>query len=202
MTRLPSRAAPSSRFVGAAVRSHAPSRCEEAVPQTGTFRRARSPSLRSGSARSGHLPRPGTAWCGRSVGAAPGSACIQPSRKSAFARRDPTEMWHIDTTVIRLLDGSRVYLHAEIDNFSRRVLAWRVAETRAGDQCGGARRSRSERNAVRNDARRVGGRRRRERECPRRRADHHGRVAPRVGVHRTEVLELDDRGVVALPKIG
>ena len=38
-------------------------------------------------------------------------------------------MWHIDTNVIRLLDGSRVYLHAVIDNFSRRILAWRVAET-------------------------------------------------------------------------
>ena len=38
-------------------------------------------------------------------------------------------MWHIDTTVIRLLDGTRVYLHAVIDNFSRRILAWRVAET-------------------------------------------------------------------------
>ena len=39
------------------------------------------------------------------------------------------EMWHMDTTVIRLLDGSRAYLHAVIDNFSRRILAWRVAET-------------------------------------------------------------------------
>jgi putative transposase len=41
----------------------------------------------------------------------------------------PNEMWHIDTTVIRLLDGSRAYLHAVIDNFSRRILAWRVAGT-------------------------------------------------------------------------
>jgi len=41
-------------------------------------------------------------------------------------------MWHIDATVIRLLDGNRVYLHALIDNFSRRILAWRVAETFAG----------------------------------------------------------------------
>src|SRR6202521_5507440 len=39
------------------------------------------------------------------------------------------EVWHIDTTVIRLLDGSRAYLHAVIDNFSRRILAWRGAET-------------------------------------------------------------------------
>jgi putative transposase len=38
------------------------------------------------------------------------------------------EMWHIDTTVIRLLDGTRAYLHAVIDNYSRRILAWRVAE--------------------------------------------------------------------------
>ena len=39
------------------------------------------------------------------------------------------EMWHIDTTVIRLLDGTKAYVHAVIDNFSRRILAWRVAET-------------------------------------------------------------------------
>jgi putative transposase len=38
-------------------------------------------------------------------------------------------MWHIDTTVIRVHDGPRVYLHAVIDNFSRRILAWRVADT-------------------------------------------------------------------------
>jgi transposase InsO family protein len=36
-------------------------------------------------------------------------------------------MWHIDTTVIRLLDGNRAYVHAVIDNFSRRMLAWHVA---------------------------------------------------------------------------
>jgi putative transposase len=39
------------------------------------------------------------------------------------------ETWHIDTTVIRLLDGSRACLHAVIDNFSRRILACRVADT-------------------------------------------------------------------------
>jgi putative transposase len=38
-------------------------------------------------------------------------------------------MWHIDTTVIRLVNGTRAYLHAVIDNFSRRILAWRVADT-------------------------------------------------------------------------
>ena len=37
-------------------------------------------------------------------------------------------MWHIDTSVIRLLDGTHAYLHAVIDNFPRRILAWRVAD--------------------------------------------------------------------------
>ena len=41
----------------------------------------------------------------------------------------PDDMWHIDTTVIRLLDGTRAYVHAVIDNFSRRILAWRVGDT-------------------------------------------------------------------------
>ncbi|MDB4506297.1 hypothetical protein N9087_01265 [bacterium] len=33
------------------------------------------------------------------------------------------EIWHIDTTVVRLLDGSKAYLHAVIDNYSRRILS-------------------------------------------------------------------------------
>ncbi|MFK7991378.1 MAG: transposase [Sandaracinaceae bacterium] len=34
------------------------------------------------------------------------------------------EWWHVDVTIIRLLDGTRTYLHAVVDNYSRRVLAW------------------------------------------------------------------------------
>ena len=33
----------------------------------------------------------------------------------------------LDVSVIRLLDGSRAYLHAVIDNYSRAILAWRLA---------------------------------------------------------------------------
>ena len=44
----------------------------------------------------------------------------------------PNELWHIDATVIRLLDGSRVYLSAVIDNYSRRILAWRVGDRLSG----------------------------------------------------------------------
>jgi len=42
--------------------------------------------------------------------------------------RRPNEYWYIDVTVIRLITGVKVYLHAVIDNFSRRIIAWRLAE--------------------------------------------------------------------------
>jgi transposase InsO family protein len=40
----------------------------------------------------------------------------------------PNEYIHIDVTVIRLITGVKLYLHGVIDNFSRRILAWRLAE--------------------------------------------------------------------------
>ena len=42
---------------------------------------------------------------------------------------EPNEAWHVDTTIIKLLDGSKAYLHAVIDNYSRRILSWTVAAT-------------------------------------------------------------------------
>jgi transposase InsO family protein len=55
---------------------------------------------------------------------------VHPAKpKTGLRTTRPNEMWHIDTTIIRLLDGTRAYLHAVIDNFSRRILAWRVADT-------------------------------------------------------------------------
>ena len=53
---------------------------------------------------------------------------IHPSKpKIGIRATRPNEIWHVDTTQIRLLNGSRAYLHAIIDNFSRRILAWKVA---------------------------------------------------------------------------
>ena len=40
----------------------------------------------------------------------------------------PNEIWHIDTSVIKLIDGTKVYLQAVVDNFSRKILAWAVTE--------------------------------------------------------------------------
>lgn len=55
---------------------------------------------------------------------------VHPAKPTVGIRATrPNEVWHLDTTLIRLLDGSKAYLHAIIDNFSRRVLAWRINDT-------------------------------------------------------------------------
>src|SRR5262245_49304600 len=110
-------------------------------------------------------------------------------------------MWHIDTTVIRLLDGTRAYMHAVIDNFSRRILAWRVADTFAPVnsvavlvEAGRGAMPSETTPVVLADAgvENV--------NCPGRRADHDGSVAPGLDVHGTTGLELHDRSIVALPQ--
>ena len=54
---------------------------------------------------------------------------IHPAKPKVGIRASrPNEIWHVDTTLIRLLDGSRAYRHAVIDNFSRRILAWKATE--------------------------------------------------------------------------
>jgi len=40
----------------------------------------------------------------------------------------PNEIWHVDVTVLKLIDGTKAYLHAIIDNYSRKILAWTVAD--------------------------------------------------------------------------
>ena len=53
---------------------------------------------------------------------------IHPAKPKVGLRcTSPNETWHIDTTVFRLLDGTKAYLQAIIDNFSRRILAWRLS---------------------------------------------------------------------------
>ncbi len=55
---------------------------------------------------------------------------VHPAKPKVGIRAlNPNEICHVDITLIRLLNGSRVYLQAVIDNFSRRILAWKVSET-------------------------------------------------------------------------
>ena len=62
---------------------------------------------------------------------------VYPAKPKVGIRANaPNELWHIDVTIIRLLDGTRAYLHAVIDNFSRRILAWTLEERLgAGGTC-------------------------------------------------------------------
>jgi transposase InsO family protein len=54
---------------------------------------------------------------------------VHPAKPTVGVRAGrPNELWHIDATIIKLLDGTKAYLHAVIDNFSRRILAWTVAD--------------------------------------------------------------------------
>jgi len=55
---------------------------------------------------------------------------VHPAKPKVGLRASaPNKIWHVDMTLIRLLDGTRAYLHAVIDNFSRRILAWKVSST-------------------------------------------------------------------------
>ena len=54
---------------------------------------------------------------------------VHPAKpKEGLRATRPNEYWQIDATVIRLTTGIRIYLQAVIDNFSRRILAWRVSD--------------------------------------------------------------------------
>ena len=54
---------------------------------------------------------------------------VHPAKpKEGLRATRPNEYWQIDATVIRLTTGIRIYLQAAIDNFSRRILAWRVSD--------------------------------------------------------------------------
>ena len=64
---------------------------------------------------------------------------VYPARpKEGIRSTKPGELLHIDVTIIRLIDGTRTYLHAVIDNFSRRILAWKLAASlEPGTTCQG-----------------------------------------------------------------
>ena len=54
---------------------------------------------------------------------------VHPAKpKVGLRASSPNEFWHVDATVIRLICGTRIYLQGVVDNFSRKVLAWRVVD--------------------------------------------------------------------------
>ena len=59
----------------------------------------------------------------------PRNRIYPPKPKIGVRAVKPNEIWHVDTSLVRLLNGQRAYMHAIIDNFSRRILAWCVGES-------------------------------------------------------------------------
>jgi transposase InsO family protein len=54
---------------------------------------------------------------------------VHPNKPTLGVRASrPNEIWHIDTSVIKLIDGTKVYLQAVVDNFSRKLLTWAVTQ--------------------------------------------------------------------------
>ncbi len=52
---------------------------------------------------------------------------VHPVKSTVGIRANaPNELWHIDVSILKLLDGTKAYIHAVIDNFSRKVLAWTI----------------------------------------------------------------------------
>jgi putative transposase len=53
---------------------------------------------------------------------------VHPAKPTLGVRASrPNEYWHIDVTILKLLDGTKTFLHAVIDNYSRKILAWTLA---------------------------------------------------------------------------
>ncbi len=51
------------------------------------------------------------------------------SRKAvSFRATAPNETWHADVMIVKTMDGLKNYCHLVVDNFSRKILAWRVSK--------------------------------------------------------------------------
>jgi len=50
--------------------------------------------------------------------------------KIGVRAKHTNEVWHLDLTVIQLLDGKKIYLQAVIDNFSRYIIDWDLHESK------------------------------------------------------------------------
>ena len=55
-------------------------------------------------------------------------ARLYPAKPKVGVRAtQPNQIWHVDVTILRLVDGSKAYIQAVVDNFSKYVLAWKVS---------------------------------------------------------------------------
>jgi len=53
-------------------------------------------------------------------------------RRSELEKSAPNELYHLDVTIVKLIDGTKVYVQILIDNYSRCVVAWSVDRFQSG----------------------------------------------------------------------
>ena len=58
---------------------------------------------------------------------------VYPKEKKIGIRKEaPNELYHLDVTIVKLIDGTKIYVQILIDNFSRYVVAWSVSGYESG----------------------------------------------------------------------
>jgi transposase InsO family protein len=62
----------------------------------------------------------------------PGVRVYPPKPKIGIRALEPNQIWHVDVSVFRIMNGAKIYIQAIIDNASRYVLAWQVTQNRGG----------------------------------------------------------------------
>jgi len=61
------------------------------------------------------------------------SRVYQKDGKIGIRKNGPNELYHVDVTIIRLLNNTRIYIQLLLDNFSRYVIAWSVKSYQSGE---------------------------------------------------------------------
>jgi len=58
---------------------------------------------------------------------------VYPEKKRIGIRKDaPNKLYHLDITIIKLVDGTKIYIQILLDNYSRYVLAWSISKEYGG----------------------------------------------------------------------
>ncbi|MCB9662366.1 MAG: transposase [Sandaracinaceae bacterium] len=86
--------------------------------------------------RRGHAIASASTWCRevRRQGLRRPRKRVHPRRPKVGVRATaPNEIWHIDASKIRLVDGTVVWVHVVIDNYTRKILAWTMGGTCKAD---------------------------------------------------------------------
>jgi transposase-like protein len=62
----------------------------------------------------------------------PGIRVYPDKPKIGIRAAAPSQIWHLDQSLLRLKNGTKVLIRAVVDNFSRCVLAWQVTDSYGG----------------------------------------------------------------------